>query len=162
MKTIAIWCERNLGDFVKIADPYFAPQDLEWLQLIRTSKPSCEITILTGRRNQPTPPPGDELEDLYVNTWRTMFDQNPPRAKIVIIGGERGKQSPIHDRWLVTSSAGLRLGTSLHSLGLTKDSEISEMSPDDAEEKLVQIDQYLNRERAEHDGEKLRLASFWL
>jgi hypothetical protein len=117
---------------------------------------------MTGRRNQPAPAPGDELEDLYVNTWRTMFDQNPPRAKITIIGGERGKQSPIHDRWLVTSSAGLRLGTSFNSLGLTKDSEISEMSPDDAEGKLAQIDQYLNRERTEHDGEKLRLASFWL
>ena len=36
------------------------------------------------------------------------------------------------------------------------------MSADDAEEKLALIDQYLNRERAEHDGEKLRLASFWL
>jgi hypothetical protein len=155
---IAKWCEHNLGDFVKIADPYFNLGDLEWLQLIRTSKPSCEITVLTGRKGQPA---GD-LEDVYVGAWRKQFDQDPPNTRIAIIGQERGGQSPIHDRWIVCASAGLRLGTSLNSLGMTKDSEISEMSANDAEEKLSQIDQYLNREKTEHNGEKLRLLSFWL
>jgi hypothetical protein len=128
---------------VKIADPYFSPADLRWLQVIRTAKPSCEITVLTGRHSQPTPASGLDLEEVYVSAWRQMFDQSPPKAKIAIIGGDFSRQSPIHDRWLLTASAGLRFGTSLNSLGLTKDSEISELSIDDAERNLSQINQYL-------------------
>lgn len=162
MKAIGTWCEKNLSTFVKLADPYFSPSDLEWLQLIRAAKPNCEITVLTGRASQPSPAAGQELEDVYVNAWRQAFDQQPPRTKIAVIGTESGRQSPIHDRWLVTESAGLRLGTSLNSLGLAKESEISEMSAADAEQKLNTIDQYLNRERTEHNGEKLRLTIFYL
>src|SRR5262249_35041984 len=98
----------------------------------------------------------------YMNAWRNAFDQAPPKAEIAIIGGEKNKESPIHDRWLVSGSLGLRLGTSFNSLGLSKDSEISEMSQQDTEQKRVEMDQYLDRERTDYKGEKLRLTRFWL
>jgi hypothetical protein len=161
-RTIAAWLERNPGEFVKITDPYFSPTDLGWLQLIREANPKCEITVLTSKHSQPTPSPGIDLEDVYLSTWRQMFDQRPPKVKIAVIGGENSRQSPIHDRWLLTPSTGLRVGTSLNSLGLTKDSEISELSIDDAERNLSQLDQYLDREKTEHNGERLRLSWFWL
>jgi hypothetical protein len=156
------WFEENLGETVLIHDPYFGPEDLQWLQVIRSAKPGCEITLMTARLHQPVPPIGEELDDVYTTAWRTAYDQQPPKVDIAVIGGEKSRESPIHDRWLVSGNAGLRFGTSLNSLGLTKDSEISAMTPEDAEQKKVELMQYLTREKSEYRGEKLRLKRFWL
>jgi hypothetical protein len=162
IQVLSTWFEENLGEFVKICDPYFGPGDLDWLQVIRSACPRCKICIMTARKNQPTPPEGEDLADLYASSWCRLYDQGAPDTEIAIIGGERTKDSPIHDRWIVSDGAGLRLGTSLNSLGVTKDSEISEMSAPDAAQKLFEIDQYLNREKTEHRGEKLRITRFGL
>lgn len=162
IRILSDWFERNLSDEVKIHDQYFGPDDLHWLQLIRTARPKSTITVMTSRLHQPAVPAGEALEDVYVNAWRRSFDQSPPKTEIAVIGGEKTKESPIHDRWLVSGSSGLRLGTSFNSLGMTKDSEISEMSMQDSEQKRAEIEQYLTRERTEYKGEQLRLTRFWL
>lgn len=162
IRVLSLWFEEHVTDTVKIVDPYFGPDDLSWLQLIRTAKPGCSICVLTARKNQPIPSGGQELDDIYGTSWRRLYDQSPPKAEIAVIGCELTKDTPIHDRWIVTGPAGLRLGTSLHSLGTTKDSEISEMSPKDCEQKQAEIDQYLNREKTEHNGQKISLLRFWL
>lgn len=156
------WFERNLSDEVKLHDPYFSVEDLHWLQVMRAVNPSVVITVMTSRRHQPPVSPGNELEDLYAEAWRSLYDQSPPKTEIAVIGGEKSKDSPIHDRWLVTGTAGLRLGTSLNSLGITKDAEISEMSTSDVEQKRNEMDQYISREKTEHRSEKLRLSLFSL
>jgi hypothetical protein len=147
IRVLSSWFEENLGETVLIHDPYFGPEDLHWLQVIRSAKPGCEITLMTARLHQPLPPAGEELDDVYSTAWRRAYDQQPPKVEIAVIGGEKSKESPIHDRWLVSSNAGLRFGTSLNSLGLTKDSEISAMTPEDAEQKRVELMQYLTREK---------------
>ncbi len=162
VRILTSWLEKNLSRVVLIHDPYFGPDDLSWIQVIRSARSDCEITIMTARRHQPTPPNGLELADVYSSAWWRSFDQSPPRAEIAVIGGETSKDSPIHDRWLVSEGLGLRFGTSLNSLGLTKDSEISELTPEDAEQKKAELLQYLTREKSEHKGEKLRLSRFWL
>ena len=162
IRTLSNWFEKSLGDELRIHDPYFGPDDLPWLQIIRAARPNCSICVMTSRLHQPTTSSGEDLEDIYANSWRKLFDQNPPSVEIAIIGGEKSKASPIHDRWLVSGSSGLRFGTSFNSLGLTKDSEISEMSLADTTQKDSQIQQYLKREKTEHNGEKLRLTRFWL
>ncbi len=162
IRAMTEWFEQKLGAEVLIHDPYFGPEDLEWVQRIRTAKRDCTITIVTARANQPTPAAGEELEDLYAVVWRRKYDQNPPKTEIAVIGGEKTKRSPLHDRWILTDGSGLRLGTSLNSLGLTKDSEISEMSAEQTDQKQREIGAYLARERTEYNGERLRLIRFWL
>ena len=162
IRILSEWFEKNLSEDVKIHDPYFAPNDLPWLQVIRAAKPGCTICIMTARLHQPALQTGEDLEDVYATAWRRSFDQNPPKTEIAVIGGERTKDSPIHERWLVSGSSGLRFGTSLNSLGLTKDSEISELSQTEVEDRQLQIGQYLTRDKMEHKGEKLRLTRFWL
>ncbi|MEO8592946.1 MAG: hypothetical protein ABI759_06480 [Candidatus Solibacter sp.] len=162
VRILTAWLEDNLSTAVLIHDPYFGPGDLSWVQVIRVAKSGCEITIMTSRAQQPTPTDGAELQDIYVMAWRSLFDQSPPKTEIAVIGGETSKASPIHDRWLISGSVGLRFGTSLNSLGLTRDSEISEMTPADVEQKRSELLQYLNREKSDHKGEKLRLSRFWL
>lgn len=156
------WLEKNLAKSVLIHDPYFGPEDLFWIQLIRSARSDCEITVMTARRHQPDPPSGEDLGDVYSSSWKRLFDQSPPKTEIAVIGGVTSKESPIHDRWLVSGGGGLRFGTSLNSLGVTKDSEISELTPEDAEQRSAELHQYLTREKAEHKGEKLRLIRFAL
>jgi hypothetical protein len=162
MLVLSRWFERELADEVKIHDQYFSPTDVEWLQLIRTAKSDCVITVMTSRKHQPEPPSGENLEDVYETSWRQLYDQTPPKAEIAVIGGEKSKESPIHDRWLISGASGLRFGTSLNSLGITKESDVSQMSETDVESRRREIDQYLNREKTEYEGEKLRLMRFWL
>jgi len=162
MRIISEWFENHPGEFVKIADPYFGPSDLHWLQVIRSVKPDSRITVMTSRAHQPTLNPGEQLEDRYMSEWRRRFDQPPPKTEIAVIGGEHTSQSPVHDRWILTKSGGLRLGTSLNSLGIGKDSEISELSQEEAEDRLAQVEQYLTGEKMEFKGERLRLSTFRL
>jgi hypothetical protein len=162
VQILSEWFERHLREDVLVHDPYFNTEDLQWLQVIRSARPGCRITVMTARKNQPVPPAGEELEDVYAVAWRAAYDQQPPNAEIAIIGGELSKDSPIHDRWLVSGDSGLRFGTSLNSLGITKHSEISEMTAEDAEQKRMEMMKYLTRETSEHRGEKLRLKRFWL
>jgi hypothetical protein len=152
IQILSEWFDKNLREDIFIHDPYFSPDDLHWLQLIRTARPASRITVMTARKNQPAPTSGEELEDVYCAAWRSAYDQQPPNAEIAIIGGELNIDSPIHDRWLVSGDSGLRFGTSLNSLGITKDSEISEMTLEDAEQKRIEIQQYLLREKTEHRG----------
>jgi hypothetical protein len=159
---LSAWFAKSIDGHVMIHDPFFGPDDLEWLQIIRTAKPNCKITVITSRRHQPNPPPGEELADVYINVWHRLYDQSPPEVEFAVIGGEKSKDSPIHDRWLISNGSGLRFGTSLNSLGITKDSEISEMSSSDTEQKHHEMEQYLSREKTEHQGEKIRLTRFWL
>jgi hypothetical protein len=66
MRIINQWYERNLGDEVTIHNPYFGPDDLCWLQQIRTANPKCVITVMTARKHQPSENAGTDLEDIYV------------------------------------------------------------------------------------------------
>jgi hypothetical protein len=130
-RVLSKWFEEKLGQITYIHDPYFGPEELRWIQLIRTARPNCRVHVMTARHSQPIPPAGEELADVYSSTWRKLYDQAPPAVEIIVIGGETSKASPIHDRWLVSENAGLRFGTSLNTLGQTKDSEISEIAIED-------------------------------
>jgi len=70
-------------------------------------------------------------------------------------GTEPGGQLPVHDRWWLTPGYGLRFGTSFNGLGHSRDSEISLLSPEEAEIFEQEVDQYLLRKKREHRGEKL-------
>jgi DNA-binding transcriptional ArsR family regulator len=161
-RVLSRWFGEKLGQITYIHDPYFGPEELRWIQLIRTARPNCRVHVMTARLSQPTPAVGEELADVYSSTWRKLYDQAPPAVEIIVIGGETSKASPIHDRWLVSESAGLRFGTSLNTLGQTKDSEISEMAIEDAAQRQAEILQFLEREKTEHNGEVLRMTRFWV
>lgn len=161
VKHLREWFEREVVDYLKICDPYFSVEDLEILKLLRSSNPNCKVFILTSRKQQEQnklPPPWD---DAYRNYWRVQIsDQEPPFTEIVIVGAESSGESPIHDRWWLTKGQGLRVGTSYNSLGVTKSSEISILSPDEAVALENEVDQYLQGWKREYGGERLRYLRF--
>ncbi len=62
----------------------------------------------------------------------------------------------------LTNGGGIRIGTSFNSLGTTRVSEISVLSPEQAKQREDEIDLYLRREKREHNRNKLRYILFTL
>lgn len=155
------WLINHLKDYLFIADAYFGLEDLWVLQEINAINPKCRVFILTSKEhNRKYPQPWDEE---YSNYWRiNISEQDPPPTKITIIGVQSTGKSPIHDRWWVTNGAGLRMGTSLQSLGEKRISEISDMDVFEAKEKESYIRKFLIDGEDFHNGEKIQYVSFSL
>jgi hypothetical protein len=157
------WMQKNLGNGIKICDPYFGPEELEVLRLIQETNPNCHVQILTSLSHQPIVGADETLQSLYDNYWRyRLSDQLPPDTDIVVVGINPRGGSPIHDRWWITESSGLRLGTSFNSIGVGKTSEISVISSELLSERETEIDQYLERRRRDSRGNELSYKLFRL
>ncbi len=157
------WFEREVRDYLKICDPFFGPDDLEILQILRSVNPTCKVLILTSKKHQEQERVTQPWSDTYLTHWRIRIsDQAPPDTEIVIVGTESTGELPIHDRWWLTNGAGIRIGTSFNSLGVGRDSEISYLSEDEARVRETQVDRYLQRIEREHKGDKLLYSLFTL
>ncbi len=153
------WFEYEVQEYLKIQDPYFSLNDLEFLNLLISVNPNCEVYVLTGLSNQEKT--SKSLKETYHDYWRfNISDQRPPDTEVVIVGNQHGRP-PFHDRWLITKSGGLRLGTSLNSLG-RKVSEISRMSPEEVSERESILDQYLIHHKKDSDDGRLQYETFTL
>lgn len=152
---IKIWFEKELGNYLKICDPFFGPNDLELLQIIRAVNPACQVQILTSKKHQDSEKIYTNLEQEYETYWRfNVSDQDPPETTIAVVGTRNSGVLPIHDRWWLTNGKGLRIGTSFNSLG-HRETEISILSSEEANEREIEVDKYLNREEREFKGERL-------
>jgi hypothetical protein len=140
---------------LKICDPFFGPNDLELLQIIRAINPSCQIQILTSKKHQDNEKIYGNLEQEYENYWRfNISDQDPPETMIAVVGTKNSGVLPIHDRWWLTNGKGLRMGTSFNSLG-HRETEISLLSLQEASEREIEVDKYLKRAEREFKGDRL-------
>ncbi|MDR0139571.1 hypothetical protein RFW18_17595 [Metabacillus idriensis] len=150
------WFKENIKGYLKICDPYFGPQDLEVLKILLSVKPDCEVKILTSKQYQDKQKFTTSLDEAYRNYWKTnISDQQPPETDIVIVGTASNGQLPIHDRWWITEGAGLRIGTSFNSIGISRESEISALIESEAAEREVEVDKYLFLREREYNGQRL-------
>ena len=98
--------------------------------------------------------------DAFLSAWKQECDQDPPDTEIIAMAyAEEQTKHVIHDRWLITGDAGLRLGTSFNSLGENKLSEISVIDSSRVRDLQGQLSQYLRRQRMV-DGAKLQYITF--
>ncbi|KAB2952144.1 ATP-binding protein [Heliorestis acidaminivorans] len=161
MEAIEEWIKSNPIEYIYICDSYFGPSELEILLLISSYNPNCRVKILTSKKHQNNENVIGDPADYYQNYWRTkVSDQDPPDTEIVVVSVKSSGDSPVHDRWLLTKGSGLRLGSSLNSLGLTKDSEISFLSSEEASKIEEEVLKYINRTEVLFNNEKIRYMSF--
>lgn len=160
LEFIQNWFANEVHDYLKICDQYFSLQDLHILQLLRAAQPDCRVQILTSRKQNKDIL--TTIEESYNDHWKSISDQHPPDTDVIVIGIDGNGDAPIHDRWWLTNGGGLRVGTSLNSLGLVKISEISKFSQEEAEVLERDVDQYLFRVKREHQGKKLLYKTFTL
>lgn len=157
------WLSDNLGDYLKLCDPYFGVDDMEILTYVRSINPSCKVFIVTSRQHQDKEYGKCDLSDKYLMHWRLNISENaPPDTEIIVVGTHSNGQLPIHDRWIVTDRSGIRIGTSINSLGKTRDSEIGILSTDEATNREIEINEYISRDKKEHNGDKLKYSIFTL
>ncbi len=140
--TIKDWLAQHLSTFLVVADPYFGPEELWLVRSAHAVGPECEVTVLTSKHHHQSARVKIPLESAYLEQWKTLSVELPPPTRIVIADLEPNGTSPVHDRWLLTDRAGLRIGTSFNTLGRTKISEVSPMSEDDANRCLGELEPY--------------------
>lgn len=139
-----------------LCDPYFCAEDMEFLRMVVSECPRAKLQVLAAVK------PGKSVQDFDAGAvsraWQVSMAQDPPETEIVVVAGEDGRGA-IHDRWLLAGVEGLRLGTSVNSIGRSKLSEISIIDAQKAEVLSRQLSRYLRRERIV-DGRRLQYAVF--
>lgn len=123
------WISQNMVSYIKICDPYFGKSDLSILKdVLRVSK-EVDVQILTSFEGE-----GNRDLDVmrtYSSYWQSISEQDAPYTKISMIKFSKSGTTPIHDRWIIVDKLGLHLGSSLNGLGVSKISQIQELSFED-------------------------------
>ena len=153
IKFLRDWMEKSVEEYITIVDPYFGPEDLWAVRLVMEINPQVVVRIVTRR------PPDDSAEEAatsqtYGSAWRSLCDQAPPRTEIIRVGLVQSSKIPFHDRWVLTKDTGIRLGTSLNSIG-NRLSEISALGGEDLERVRFAVEGFLTRTVRELGEERL-------
>lgn len=158
MDFIQKWLQENAEDYITIVDPYFSDGDLELVLKIVETDPRLRVKIVTGKTNQQS---DSNLSSVYYSAWRRLCDHSPPHTEVLVMGSVRTGEAPFHDRWILSKSTGLRLGTSVNSLG-NKDSEISVLGSEEFKRLHYRADEYHAKIIREFKGDQVTYESFEL
>lgn len=152
------WLKTNAAETIIVCDPYFSTKDIELLRLCLGVAAKSSVRVLASKTELEKQ---QELSaDAFLSAWKQECDQDPPDTEIIAMAyAEEQTKHVIHDRWLITGDAGLRLGTSFNSLGENKLSEISVIDSSRVRDLQGQLSQYLRRQRMV-DGAKLQYITF--
>jgi len=134
------WLDHNCVEYIKICDPYFTKDDIDILQAILAANPDCRVHILASASYLSA-----ELSssnESFERAWHKISEQTPPSTYIYAVGKHDGKEL-IHDRWILSKESGLRMGTSLNSIG-AKYSEISVMNDSERLTCEAEVDRFLS------------------
>lgn len=141
---------RWLRDFgvgcITVSDPYFSQADMVLLRLVLANCPQCSVRVLTSRKAVSNANKVFDAES-FLMEWNDLVEQEPPQTEIVAMAWNESHVGPVHDRWILTSLGGLRLGTSFNSIGGDKLSEISALNASEALAVLVRIEPFFGRQR---------------
>lgn len=156
------WVLAREMDEIRISDPFFGPEDLDIIKAIADVRPDVQIKVLTSKKQMLQKVHDGDVEEAFRDAWDALCEQPPPPTEIIIVGFGRKGDHPIHDRWIVAESTGLRLGTSANSLGFLRVSEMSELSSTQARERGALIDQVLSKSTRDWQGQRLNKSRFEL
>ena len=121
--------------------------------------PWLKVCVITGKSHQLKE--DGSFADAYAQAWREHCDHSPPETEVIIVGSVRAGAAPFHDRWVLSKSAGVHLGTSINSLG-NKDSVITQLGGSDLQRIRRLVEKYRRREVREIDGDRISYEIFEL
>lgn len=162
LEYIRNWLERVSPSHLLVCDPYFGPEDLDTIHLVRSCVPLCSISVITGRRRQVQAGVLEPWSKAYRSAWRQRYDESPPPTRILVAGRPSDGDCPLHDRYWLAETEGLSIGTSLGSLGLSKPTSISVLRPRQLAEQQALLQPYLDMLPRSYRGEVLWFDSFTL
>jgi hypothetical protein len=140
-------------------DPYFGPDDVSFLALVLANCPSREVTILTSKKELIKK---DALgNEAFLKAWENIRDQDPPSTRVIAISNADSSRTPLHDRWLISGTRGLRVGTSFSSIGTGKLSEVSMLRQAECDRIGDELRRFA-REESPIEGHKISYITFRL
>ncbi len=161
LELLVTWARRNEGQMIRISDPYFGPEDMEIIKEIYLATRDTKFRVITSKEHLRKRNVEDVSEE-FCDVWRQICDEPLPQIEIAVVGlGAEGKH-PIHERWIVSNIAGLRLGTSARSMGSLRTSEISSLDSEEARARSAEIDGFVEGDVREIAGNRISLARFSL
>jgi len=159
LERIREWAADQNGQSIIISDPYFSPTDIGFLQVLAETAPDATFRVLISREHM-RKIKVDSAEDSFLDAWQEVSDVAPPKVRFAIVGyGYTGKH-PVHDRWIVSESSGIRLGSSINSIGLTRISDLSQMTNVDARERRQFLEVYFDNPPRLFGEERLTCSYF--
>jgi hypothetical protein len=163
LQFITKWLEKHARNYLKICDPFFGRTELKLIQLIRSIDKALRVEILTSKSYVDQERGEQSVADYFKDWWRMQISYaDAGDVTVVVVGTKRSGTCPIHDRWWLSNGAGLRVGTSFGSLGVTKLSEISVLDMEVAAGLELDADRYLLRAVHDLGGERLTYDIFTL
>lgn len=154
------WIEKYVESKTYIIDPYFTENDLFILLLFKEIKPDSEIIILTSKESNNNC--YDNNEEVYQNAWEKISTEAAPNTRIEIIWFDLPKgKSPIHDRCWITSDFihGLSIGTSINSMGKSKESQINQLNDGSIKTHSSIIKDYIIDRISLKDGKRIKYST---
>ena len=148
------WIKASTEEYVLIVDPYFRASDLELVMLVVEIDPHLKVRVITGKAAQRNG--SSSLSDAYSTAWRRLCEHSPPETEVLVVGFIKSGEAPFHDRWILSKSAGLRLGSSFGSLG-HRDSEISVLGSDEVKQLHRTVERYQTKYVRELGGERVHM-----
>ena len=154
------WFANNVDDVITIVDPYFGPDDLWVVRLVMEANASAKVRIVTGVAEGRESEVGT-VPEAYRSSWRNLCDQDPPYTEVLRVSFVESGKTPIHDRWVLSKAAGLRIGTSFNSIG-AKLTELSAIDSRELDRVQESVGGYLNRNIKKEDGQRVTYELFEL
>lgn len=157
MDTLRDWLAEHAIGRLQIVDPYFKPDDMPLLAMVRDTVPEVKVQVLTGAEilGRVKGPPDRE----YREAWERLRDDELPELSILAVGTRRSPKCPIHDRWWLSGDRGVQLGTSTGGLG-ARLSTIRTLSATEVGEVREEIAPYFNRSAEVHNGSRITYFTF--
>lgn len=110
-KWITTWLEDNARNYVKICDPYFGYEELEYLKCCPENARILIITTDAYLVIDSIP----KVKKILKLEWNKITSRRMPLMQILVV--PKSLEGAFHDRVIITESAGLDLGQSLNGLG---------------------------------------------
>ena len=87
LEKIRVWVRNHAKGSIRICNPYFGPENLDIVQLIRAENGDIAIAILTSRKHQNNEGVQQPWEEAYQSYWRLhVSESDPGEVRIVILG----------------------------------------------------------------------------
>lgn len=162
MQFIEKWLSATAHAWLVICDPFFGPNELEIVKLVRKSGCNSKITVLTSRKHQTQNQLIQPWESEYRKGWNRISSIDAGHCDIIVAGGKSTGELPVHARWILAPESGLGLDSSLNGIGLGKSTELRVLTKEEASLRLSEIQPLIDRIPTIRDGERLEYSVFSL
>lgn len=133
------WLSQNARNRLKICDPYFGVEDIEYLTAVPLD---CRIVVVTSDKGLDVKRGPDEVTLDLKRYWHSCTSRTLPRLQLLIVPD--AYHDRFHDRAMITEGAGLSLGPSLGGLGKSRQVITILPAEEAAELETVYVDKMLS------------------